>query len=218
MVKRRVLVTGGAGFLGSALVRELCAAGTSVVVLDDLSTGRAVDLAPEAELLVGDVADPAIVRKAAGGCEVLFHLAAARAVPRSIEEPLETDTANVHGTLAALVAAREAGVRRVVLASSSSVYGQPAVVPTPESAPLAPASPYGVSKLAGEHYGRVFGELHGLEVVALRYFNLYGPGQRADLVHATLVPRLLAALRGGGRPEVHGDGCQRRDFTYVSDA
>lgn len=213
----RALVTGGAGFIGSTLVDTLVDQGADVVVLDDLSTGFADHVHPRAELVEGDVAEPAVLAKAVAGCEAVFHQAAHRAVSRSVERPLETDRANVGGTLAVLVAAREAGVRRVVAASSSSVYGGAAHMPTPEGAPLAPRSPYAVTKLAAEHYCRVFWELFGLETVALRYFNVYGPRQRPDSIYAAVIPLFVEALSEGRAPEVHGDGLQSRDFTFVSD-
>ena len=214
----RVLVTGGAGFIGSNLVDSLMGQGAEVVVLDDLSTGFAENVNPRAELVKGDVADHQLARKAMTGCQVVFHQAARRAVAQSVEHPLETDRTNVGGSLGVLVAARDAGVRRVVSASSSSVYGGAAQLPTPEEAPLLPRSPYAVSKLAGEHYCRVFWELYGLETVAMRYFNIYGPRQRPDSQYAAVIPLFIEALRGGRLPEVHGDGLQSRDFTYVADA
>ena len=214
----RALVTGGAGFIGSNLVDALVEAGNDVVVLDDLTTGFADNISVAATLVEGEVSDPAAVARAVAGCEVVFHLAAHRAVLRSVEQPLETDRANVGGTLAVLVAAREAGVRRVVCASSSSVYGGAEQLPTPETAPLLPRSPYAVSKLAGEHYCRVFWELFGLETVALRYFNVYGPRQRPDSRYAAVIPLFVDALLRGEPPEVHGDGLQSRDFTFITDA
>jgi UDP-glucose 4-epimerase len=214
----RALVTGGAGFIGSHVVDALVAAGTDVVVLDDLSTGSSVNMCPDAELVAGDVADPAAVGALASGCDVVFHLAARGSVQRSVERPLDTDRANVGGTLNVLSAAHDAHVRRVVLSSSSSVYGGADGRPTGEDTPLRPRSPYAVSKLAGEHYARVFAELHGLETVCLRYFNIYGPRQRADSQYAAVVPRFVDALLHGRAPELHGDGLQSRDFTYVADA
>lgn len=213
----KVLVTGGAGFIGSNIVDALVRRGDDVSVLDDLSTGYGENINEAARLVEGDIADPDVVATAIEGCEVVFHLAAHRAVFRSVEHPLATDRANVAGTLTVLVAARDAGVRRVVAASSSSVYGGAEKLPTPESAPLLPRSPYAVSKVAGEHYCRVFSELFGLETVSLRYFNVYGPRQRPDSMYAAVIPLFIDALRSGDRPEVHGDGRQSRDFSYIDD-
>lgn len=212
-----VLVTGGAGFIGSHLVDALVARGHTVRILDDFSTGYWENVNPAAEPLEGDVADEAAVRKAVEGAEVVYHQAAHRAVLRSVEHPLATDTANTHGTLTVLKAALDAGASRVVYASSSSVYGGAEVVPTPESTPLWPRSPYAVTKLAGEHYCRVFAELYGLETVSLRYFNVYGPRQRPDSAYAAVIPLFIDALRTGAAPTVHGDGLQSRDFTFIQD-
>jgi UDP-glucose 4-epimerase len=214
----RALVTGGAGFIGSNLVDALVGSGADVVVFDDLSTGYADNVHPQATLIEGDIADQDAVARATAGCDVVFHEAAHRAVARSVERPLETDRANVAGTLTVLVAARDAGVRRVVSASSSSIYGGATQLPTPESAPLTPRSPYAVSKLAAEHYCRVFWELYGLETVALRYFNVFGPRQRPDSMYAAVIPLFIDALRSGTAPEIHGDGHQSRHFAFVSDA
>jgi UDP-glucose 4-epimerase len=213
-----VLVTGGAGFIGSNLVDRLLAEGHGVRVLDDLSAGHRKNVDPSAELVIGDVAEEDIVRRVVEGIEVVFHLAAHRAVLRSVEHPLTTDTANTHGTLTVLKAAADAGVRRVVYASSSSVYGGAKDLPTPESAPTLPRSPYAVSKLAGEHYCRVFSDLFGLETVVLRYFNVYGPRQRPDTAYAAVIPLFIDALRRGQAAIIQGDGLQSRDFTYVEDA
>jgi UDP-glucose 4-epimerase len=214
----RALVTGGAGFIGSNLVHRLVGDGHDVRVLDDLCTGYRENLPPAVELVVGDVADVAMVRAAMDGVEVVFHQAARRSVIGSVEHPLRTDTANVHGTLTVLDVARLAGARRVVSASSSSVYGGAEQMPTPERAPLIPRSPYAVSKLAGEQYCRVYSELHGLETVSLRYFNIYGPRQRPDSAYAAVIPIFIDALANGRRPVVHGDGGQSRDFTFIDDA
>jgi UDP-glucose 4-epimerase len=213
----RALVTGGAGFIGSNLVDRLVADGHEVAVLDDISTGFAENLRRDVPLFKGDVADEALVRRATEGVEVVFHHAAHRAVLRSVEHPLATDRANTHGTLTVLKCALDNGVRRVVYASSSSVYGGAEHLPTPEAAPTWPRSPYAVSKLAGEHYCRVFAELYGLETVALRYFNVYGPRQRPDSAYAAVIPLFIDALRCGRRPLVHGDGLQSRDFAFISD-
>ncbi len=213
----RALVTGGAGFIGSHIVDALVDRGDEVRVLDNLSTGYEANVNPKAKLIRGDVADQAAVAEAVDGCELVFHEAASRAVLRSVERPLETDTANTHGTLTVLKEAQEAGVRRVVYASSSSVYGGAELLPTPETAPAYPRSPYAVSKLAAEHYCRVFAELYGLETVALRYFNVYGPRQRPDSAYAAVIPLFIDALSKGIRPIVHGDGLQSRDFGYIAD-
>jgi UDP-glucose 4-epimerase len=214
----RVLVTGGAGFIGSHLVDALIDRDHEVVVFDNLATGYADNVNPRAALITGDVADPEATAVAVAGVEVVFHLAAARAVLRSVQLPLATDRSNTGGTLTVLESARHARTRRVICASSSSVYGGAAVVPTPETAPLTPRSPYAVSKLAAEHYARVYWELHGLETVSIRLFNVFGPRQLADSPYAAVIPLFIAALRAGIAPEVHGDGHQTRDFTYVDDA
>jgi UDP-glucose 4-epimerase len=213
----RALVTGGAGFIGSNLVDRLVHDGHEVAVLDDISTGFAENLRGDVPLFKGDVADEELMRKATEGMEVVFHQAAHRAVLRSVEHPLTTDTANTHGTLNVLKASLDNGVRRVVYASSSSVYGGAEQMPTPESAPTMPRSPYAVTKLAGEQYARVFAELYGLETVSLRYFNVYGTRQRPDSAYAAVIPLFIEALRTGARPEVHGDGQQSRDFSYIDD-
>jgi UDP-glucose 4-epimerase len=210
-------VTGGAGFIGSHLVDALVARGDEVVVLDNLATGRLENLSDAARFIEGDVADEAAVAAAVAGCEVVFHQAALGSVARSVERPLDTDRSNIHGTLAVLEAAHRAGARRVVLASSSSVYGGASQVATAESAPLVPRSPYAVTKLTGEHYARVYRELHGLETVCLRYFNVFGPRQRPDSEYAAVIPLFMDALLTGRDPVVHGDGLQSRDFTFIAD-
>ena len=214
----RTLVTGGAGFIGSHLVDALVERGDDVVVLDNLATGKTENVTRLAKFVEGDVSQPDDVAEAMAGCEVVFHQAALGSVPRSVARPLDTDRANVHGTLTVLAAAKDASVQRVVLASSSSVYGGARQVPTPEDLELVPRSPYAVSKLTGEHYARVAWELHGLETVCLRYFNVFGPRQRPDSEYAAVIPRFIDALLNGLPPEVHGDGHQARDFTFVSDA
>jgi UDP-glucose 4-epimerase len=214
----QVVITGGAGFIGSSLVEALVADGHDVRVIDDLSTGYSQYIDPAAETVIGDVADERLARRAVKGADVVFHQAALRAVQRSVDNPLATDQANTHGTLTVLKAAADAGVRRVINASSSSVYGGAEQLPTPETAPTWPRSPYAVSKLAGEHYCRVFAELYGVETVSLRYFNVYGPRQRPDSQYAAVIPLFIAALRAGQDPIVHGDGRQSRDFTFIDDA
>jgi UDP-glucose 4-epimerase len=214
----RALVTGGAGFIGSHLADELVASGAEVVVLDNLVTGRLDNVPSKATFVEGDIADPDTVGRAVEGCELVFHQAALGSVARSVQRPLDSDRTNVHGTLNVLQSAQVAGVRRVVMASSSSVYGGARQVPTPEDVPLVPRSPYAVTKLTGEHYARVFWELHGLETVCLRYFNVFGPRQRPDSQYAAVIPLFADALLTGQRPNVDGDGLQSRDFTFVADA
>jgi UDP-glucose 4-epimerase len=214
----RALVTGGAGFIGSHLVDALVDLGADVMVLDDLSSGRVENINPAARFIKGDIVHRPAVDAAITHCDIAFHQAARRAVLQSLEHPLDTDRVNIAGTLTLLVAARDAGVRRVVFGASSSVYGGTAILPTPESAPVHPRSPYAVTKYAGEQYCRVFTELYGLETVALRYFNVYGPRQRPDSRYAAVIPLFLDAMTAGHPPQVHGDGQQSRHFTFVSDA
>lgn len=211
------LVTGGAGFIGSKLADRLLAEGHEVRVLDDLSAGATANLAGDVAFIEGDITDPDVVAGAVAGVEVVFHQAARGSVARSLDAPLVTDRVNTSGTLTVLDAAHRAGVRRIVSASSSSVYGGVAPRPTVEDAVLMPKSPYAVTKVAGEHYLRVYAELYDIETVSLRYFNVYGPRQRPDSAYAAVIPRFIAALRAGQPPEVHGDGHQTRDFAFVDD-
>jgi nucleoside-diphosphate-sugar epimerase len=211
------LVTGGAGFIGSNLADALIARGHEVRILDNLSTGFAENLPADSTFFEGDLCDEELVAAAVDGVEVIFHQGARGSVPKSIDTPLVTDLWNVHGTLTVLEAARRAGVRRVVAASSSSVYGGVAPRPTVEASPLTPKSPYAVSKVAGEQYLRVYWELFGLETVALRYFNVYGPRQDPNSAYAAVIPKFIAALRAGEAPQINGDGKQSRDFAFVAD-
>jgi UDP-glucose 4-epimerase len=212
------LVTGGAGFIGSHLVEELLRRGRRVRVLDDLSSGRRENLAAvtdDVDVVQGDILDVEAVRHAMRGVERVFHQAALRSVPRSVDDPATSNRVNVEGTLNVLLAARAAGVARVVYASSSSVYGAALRLPLREDDPPAPVSPYAVSKLAGEQYGRVFAGLYGLPTVALRYFNVFGPRQDPASPYAAVVPRFMQAALRGEPLEIHGDGLQSRDFTHV---
>lgn len=213
----RALVTGGAGFIGSNLADALIEQGHEVRILDNLSTGFAENLPPDALFFEGDICDEELVAEAVDGVEVIFHQGARGSVAKSVETPLVTDLWNVHGTLTMLEAARRGGVRRFVAASSSSVYGGVAPRPTVESAPLTPKSPYAVTKMTGEHYLRVYWELFGLETVSLRYFNVYGPRQDPNSAYAAVIPKFIAALRAGEAPTIHGDGLQSRDFAFVAD-
>jgi UDP-glucose 4-epimerase len=213
------LVTGGAGFIGSHIVQELVRRGERLRVLDNFSTGRRENIAPfleHIELVEGDLRDLPTVRRAVEGVDYVLHQAALASVPRSVADPLASNSANVTGTLHLLVAARDAEVKRVVYASSSSAYGDSPTLPKQEDMPTAPKSPYAVSKLAGEHYCRAFTEVYGLETVSLRYFNVFGPRQDPASQYAAVVPLFITAMLQGEPPTVHGDGLQSRDFTYVA--
>lgn len=213
----KALVTGGAGFIGSTLARNLCERGDDVIVLDNFLSGSA-DRVPEAAHVVeADLRDLDAVRAACRGVEVVFHQGALRSVPRSVDDPVLTTECNVEGTLNVLLGAQEAGVRRVVYASSSSVYGETAAPIQREDAAPNPFSPYAASKLAGEYYCRVWTRLHGLGTVSLRYFNVFGPGQNPESRYAAVFPAFVSALVRGEAPEVHWDGEQSRDFTFVED-
>jgi nucleoside-diphosphate-sugar epimerase len=212
----RALVTGGAGFIGSALVRGLLDSGHEVLILDDLSTGSRGNLeGVEVRLVEGDVRDPDAVRDAAAGAEVVFHLAALPSVARSIADPVTGHRVNVDGTVNVLIAARDAGARRLVYTSSSSVYGDTPTLPKHEDMPVQPRSPYAAAKLAGEAYCRAFDALFDLETVSLRPFNVFGPRQDPDSPYAAVIPRFITAMRAGRQPEIFGDGGQSRDLTYV---
>jgi UDP-glucose 4-epimerase len=217
----RYLITGGAGFIGSNLAEALVKSGHPVRILDNFATGARANLAAVAgtvELLEGDLRDPAIVERAVQGIEVVFHQGALPSVARSLEDPATTHAVNATGTLTLLLAARRAGIRRVVYASSSSVYGDSPTLPKREDMPTQPKSPYAVSKLAGEQYCQVFAAALGLETVSLRYFNIFGPRQDPASPYAAVIPKFLAVMRRGGRPVIFGDGKQSRDFTYVENA
>ena len=214
----RYLVTGGAGFIGSNTVDELVRRGHDVVVLDDLSAGKAANLAQvgaKMKLIQESITNLDALREACRGVDCVIHLAAQTSVPRSVKDPIETNLINVNGTLNVLVAARDAKVKRVVFASSCAVYGKTASLPIRESTALTPISPYGVSKQVGEAYGHVFQELYGLEFVALRYFNVFGPRQDPGSAYSGVLSLFNAALLVETQPTVYGDGEQSRDFVYV---
>ena len=214
-------MTGGGGFIGSHLIRRLLADGHSVRVLDNFATGQRGnldDVLDEIELIEGDLQSYERVHNAVRGCELAFHLGALPSVPRSIQDPLTSNATNVVGTLNVLLAARDEGVRRVVYASSSSTYGASTELPKREEMPALPIAPYAVSKLAAEGYCRAFHEVYGLETVALRYFNVFGPRQDPQSQYAAVVPNFITAVLEGQSPIIHGDGEQSRDFTYVDNA
>jgi nucleoside-diphosphate-sugar epimerase len=213
-----VLVTGGAGFIGSHLVDALLARGARVRVLDDLSTGRRENLSEAAELVEGDIREVRACRAACAGASYVFHQAALGSVPRSISDPATTVAVNVTGTANVLAAARDAGVRRVVYASSSSVYGDAEPVLKREGEEGRPISPYAASKAMNEELADVFARCYGMEVVGLRYFNIYGPRQTPDGPYAAVIPRFFRACLAGEAPVIYGDGAQSRDFTFVEDA
>jgi UDP-N-acetylglucosamine/UDP-N-acetyl-alpha-D-glucosaminouronate 4-epimerase len=212
------LVTGGAGFIGSAIARALLARGDKVRVLDNFFSGKRENLAEVArdvELIEGDVRDPAAVARACAGVEVVFHEAAIPSVPRSLADPLASNDANVTGTLNLLHEAKRAGVRRVVYAASSSAYGDTPTLPKVETMTPAPLSPYAVSKLTGEYYCAVFAGAYGLETVSLRYFNVFGARQDPKSEYAAVIPRFVTAGLVGKGVTIFGDGTQSRDFCYI---
>jgi UDP-glucose 4-epimerase len=212
------LITGGAGFIGANLAEALVRDGERVRIFDNLSTGSLENLAAirdRVEIVEGDLRDADVVRAAMRGVTYVAHQAALRSVERSVDDPLSSDDVNVHGTLHVLQAAREAGVKRVVYASSSSVYGDNPTLPKVEDQTPAPVSPYAVSKLAAEHYCRVYTKLYGVETVSLRYFNVFGPKQSPESKYAAVIPLFMRSARAGQPLEIHGDGEQSRDFTYI---
>lgn len=221
MTQARYLVTGGAGFIGSHIAETLLKQGESVRVYDNLATGRENNLdvlrryGKQVEIISGDLRDFSAIKAAVTGVEVVFHQGALASVPRSIADPVNSLETNINGTQNVLLAARDAKVRRVVYASSSSVYGNTPTLPKHEAMPTAPMSPYAVQKLTGELLCGVFTRIYGLETVALRYFNVFGPRQDPTSEYAAVIPRFLTALLKQQRPIVFGDGEQRRDFTFI---
>ena len=213
----RVLVTGGAGFIGSHIAFALRAQGDEVRILDDLSTGHRtnVDLIDGVEFIEGSVCDRAIVERAMAGCDYVYHQAALASVPRSIQDPLSSNEANVGGTLNVLVASRDLKVKRFIYAASSSAYGDSEALPKVESMPVNPKSPYAIAKLAGEQYTSVFAKVYGMQTLSIRYFNVFGPRQDPDSPYAAVIPLFISALLDGRPATIHGDGEQSRDFTYI---
>ncbi len=217
----RYIVTGGAGFIGSNLA-EWLARDSEVVVIDDLSSGRRENIAPFVDcpgvtFLEGSVTDLDLLLEAFQGADGIFHQAAIASVPRSVEAPRETNAVNVGGTLNVLWAAKECGVPAVVAASTSAIYGDDPIFPKRETMAPAPLSPYAVSKLAGEHYGKVFSDLYSVRTVFLRYFNVFGPRQDPNSEYAAVIPKFITRLLAGEPPIIYGDGEQTRDFIFVGD-
>jgi len=213
------LVTGGAGFIGSHLASELACRGERVRVVDNLSTGNRtnLDVVPDAEFIEGDLADLDVARRAVQGVDYVLHQAAIPSVPRSVKDPVTSNRSNIDATLTTLVAARDAGVKRLVYAGSSSAYGDTPTLPKHEDMPPSPLSPYALQKLVGEQYCQMFTRLYGLETLTIRYFNVFGPRQDPSSPYSGVISLFISALVDGRRPTIHGDGEQTRDFTYVAD-
>ena len=212
------LVTGGAGFIGSNIVDTLIERGEKVKVIDNFVSGKRENLLPvldKIELIEGDIRDTAVLKDAVAGVDYILHQAALRSVPKSVDDPTSFNEVNISGTLNVLLAAKEAGVKRVVFASSSSIYGEARVFPEKETHLPLPISPYAASKIAGEHYCHVFSKTYGLETVSLRYFNVFGPRQSLESEYAVVVPKFIISMLNSQSPPIHGDGKQSRDFTYV---
>ena len=215
----KYLVTGGAGFIGSNLVEELLIKGNSVRVIDNFSTGKRENIQKyerDIELIEGDIRNYEMIEKSVNGIEVILHQAALPSVPRSISDPITSNDVNINGTLNVLNAAKKNGVKRVVIASSSSVYGNTLELPKHEGMIPDPLSPYAVCKLTGEKYCKVFANIYGLETVALRYFNVFGPKQNPDSQYSAVIPKFIKAILRKEQPVIYGDGRQSRDFTYIS--
>jgi len=215
----KYLVTGGAGFIGSNIVEKLLKDGHTVRVIDSFITGKEENLAPfikDIELIRDDIRDIEAIRKAAKGMEYILHQAALRSVPKSVDNPTLTNDINVNGTLNVFIAAKEAGIKRVVYASSSSVYGDCEAFPEREDYKPSPISPYAVSKLTGEYYGYTFTKTFGLEVTSLRYFNVFGPRQNPESKYSAVVPIFIYRMLDDKQPVIEGNGEQTRDFTYVA--
>lgn len=211
------LVTGGAGFIGSHLAAELLVRGHGVRVVDNLATGLLSNVPSGAEFVLGDLTDPDFAAEVTQGCDVVVHQAAIASVPQSIAEPRPSHDANINATFNVLIAAREAGVRRVVYAASSSAYGDSPVLPKVEDMPVDPLSPYALQKFVGEEYCRLFTRIYGLETVAIRYFNVFGPRQHPSSPYSGVLSLFIKCALSGTAPTIYGDGEQTRDFTFVDD-
>ena len=222
MKKSKVVVTGGAGFIGSNLAEELALRGHQVIIIDNLSTGNLENIQPvlqagQVDFIEGSITNLPLMREAFSMADYVFHQAALPSVPRSIEDPETTDSVNITGTLNVLIAARDNAVKKVVYASSSSVYGDTPTLPKTEDMFPNPLSPYAVTKLTSEYYCQVFTRIYGLQTVCLRYFNVYGPRQDPDSAYAAVIPLFINTVKTGNSPIIFGDGEQTRDFTFVKD-
>src|SRR5437763_1253710 len=214
----KVLVTGGAGFIGSNLVDELLSQGAKVSIIDSLVTGfeeNLNEISGEFDFVRGDINDDAVLAKAIEGCEIVFHQAALPSVPRSVDDPVETHDACVNATFKLLVKARDVGVRRFIYAASSSAYGDQPTLPKVETMRPEPLSPYAAAKLAGEYYCGVFNRVYGIETISLRYFNVFGPRQNPSSMYSGVISRFIDAIMTGQVAPIFGDGEQTRDFTYI---
>lgn len=221
MINKKVAITGGAGFIGSNLAHEL-ARDNTVVIVDNLSTGRIENIrgliaGEKVTFVQGSISDLQLLKQVFNDVDFVFHQAAIPSVPRSIENPLSTNEANITGTLNVLLAARDNNVKKVVFASSSSVYGDTPVLPKVETMTPNPRSPYALTKLAGEHYCQIFYQVYGLSTICLRYFNIYGPRQNPDSEYAAVVPKFISRILQNEPPVIYGDGNQTRDLTFVED-
>ncbi len=219
----KALVTGGAGFIGSQIAQELCARGAEVIVLDNLCLGKVENLAWKSsgdhlDFVEGDINDEPLIRKLLAGCDWVFHQGALPSVPRSVQDPWGSHVPNIDGTLKMLLASRDAGVKRFLFASSSSIYGDVDAPSKHESLPPNPLSPYALQKYTGEKYGLLFHHLYGFPFVALRYFNIFGPRQAFDSPYSGVIAKFCTAMLKGERPVIQGDGLQSRDFTFVANA
>ena len=219
----KALVTGGAGFIGSHITEELCRRGAEVIVLDNLSLGNPKNLdwkkpGDKVDLVEGDIRDRDLLAKLMPGVEWVFHQGALPSVPRSVAEPLESNAQNLDGTLNVLLAARDAGVKRLMFASSSSIYGNADAPSKHESLPVQPLSPYALQKYGGERYCQLFHQLYGFEAIALRYFNIFGPRQAFDSPYSGVIAKFCTLMLEGKAPVIFGDGSQARDFTFVDNA
>ncbi len=216
---KKIVITGGAGFIGSNLARSLFA-DNEIIVIDNLLAGsyeNISDIAAHIKFVRNDINDLDILRRESEFADYILHQAAIASVPKSVKDPIAANRNNVDGTLNVLVAARDCGVKRVIFASSSAVYGDASEMPLRETLPPRPMSPYAITKLAGEHYCRIFHEVYGLETVSLRYFNVFGPGQNPSSDYAAVIPKFIKAAEAGERPTIYGDGEQTRDFVFVQD-